>query len=367
MKMEDYVVLRDKKNEIIELLNLISNRMSVSLANGEMRLYETDEIYDYIEYLITKIEEILNTNTPEDIQYILGGEFDGELEREPNQNHLWQGMPLYFKIDIMLYTIESKYLLNENKPQRKERIIQILPKLREVRNKVAQLKYNSDFKPDEEYNRYAMENIALSRGNYSFEKQTKENIEFTSVSTISTHENYVWRGGEVRDYSVSHSRESGVPLYKSDQEKIDKAYFNRRKEAYEKMNEIAGKYFEGGEVPFTNDFYSSLKNPEMDERLRSALFGISCELDDNRFNLYDGALLALPRLEKILRIEQQLEKERIEKEQQERQNSINSARERYNAKNFFWKFVHKKINPERINFEEMSNEEIDSLYIGKVK
>ena len=49
----------------------------------------------------------------------------------------------------------------------------------------------------------------------------------------------------------------------------------------------------------------------------------------------------------------------------EREDLITLARLRYRKKSSLWKFFNKKNNPEKLNFEEMAEEEIENLYQGK--
>ena len=58
--------------------------------------------------------------------------------------------------------------------------------------------------------------------------------------------------------------------------------------------------------------------------------------------------------------------ERITREDgMEREDLITLARLRYRRKSPLWKFFNKKINPEKMNFEEMTEVEIENLYQGK--
>lgn len=62
------------------------------------------------------------------------------------------------------------------------------------------------------------------------------------------------------------------------------------------------------------------------------------------------------------------EKEKLKVEQkniessEEKDIKITLARLRYRQKSSLWKFFHKKSTPERLNFNNMSNDEIDNLY-----
>lgn len=48
-----------------------------------------------------------------------------------------------------------------------------------------------------------------------------------------------------------------------------------------------------------------------------------------------------------------------------KKSSIEKAKERYNKKSALWKLFHKKMNPEKQNFDTMTNEEIENLYTGR--
>lgn len=60
-----------------------------------------------------------------------------------------------------------------------------------------------------------------------------------------------------------------------------------------------------------------------------------------------------------------LHPEKIESYVETKKNNIEKARERYNQKNALWKFFHKKMNPQFLNFDSMTNEQIEQLYSGK--
>lgn len=51
----------------------------------------------------------------------------------------------------------------------------------------------------------------------------------------------------------------------------------------------------------------------------------------------------------------------------EKDDLITLARLRYRKKSALWKFFNKKLSPEKINFDEMSKEEIENLYRQKGK
>ena len=55
----------------------------------------------------------------------------------------------------------------------------------------------------------------------------------------------------------------------------------------------------------------------------------------------------------------------IREDGMEREDLITLARLRYRKKSSLWKFFNKKNNPEKLNFEEMAEEEIENLYQGK--
>lgn len=57
--------------------------------------------------------------------------------------------------------------------------------------------------------------------------------------------------------------------------------------------------------------------------------------------------------------------EKIESYVETKNNNIEQARERYKNKNALWKFFHKKMNPQYLNFDSMTNEQIEQLYSGK--
>lgn len=57
--------------------------------------------------------------------------------------------------------------------------------------------------------------------------------------------------------------------------------------------------------------------------------------------------------------------EKIESYVETKKNNIEKARERYNQKNALWKFFHKKMNPQLLNFDSMTNEQIEQLYSSK--
>ena len=50
-------------------------------------------------------------------------------------------------------------------------------------------------------------------------------------------------------------------------------------------------------------------------------------------------------------------------ESQKKEKSIELAKKRYDSKSPLWKFLHKKLNPEIIDFENMSTWQIDHLYV----
>jgi hypothetical protein len=71
-------------------------------------------------------------------------------------------------------------------------------------------------------------------------------------------------------------------------------------------------------------------------------------------------------LEDLQRAERLVEKEAEEQKRlaEEKKSAIDQARERYQQKNFFWKFINRKLNPQNLNFETMETSEIQELYTG---
>ncbi|MBQ3020678.1 MAG: hypothetical protein IJD92_00460 [Bacilli bacterium] len=46
----------------------------------------------------------------------------------------------------------------------------------------------------------------------------------------------------------------------------------------------------------------------------------------------------------------------------ERENAVKDAKQRYKAKSSLWKFFHRKLNPQNINFSNLDVHEIHSMY-----
>ena len=60
--------------------------------------------------------------------------------------------------------------------------------------------------------------------------------------------------------------------------------------------------------------------------------------------------------------EQEKKKEEIERLKKEKAKLIELAKERYASKSFFWKLSHKGESPKKLDFDSMSDYEINDLY-----
>lgn len=64
-------------------------------------------------------------------------------------------------------------------------------------------------------------------------------------------------------------------------------------------------------------------------------------------------------LGKLRKINEERDQEIVDTSRKEAR--IKIAKQRYNEKNAFWRFFHKKLNPSKMNLNNMSVEEIDDL------
>ena len=324
-------------------------------------LYDS-EVIPKINDLITVINKIYDTKTPEEIQFILGGEINKDIAyigNDPKES----SVPLYFIIDLIILTMESKF---ENKIRLNKELVTMMQELKSLREKTSELEYNKVFNPNEKLSKYAVGDIIAAKGNFKIGMIQKEGIEHLAIRSTLITQNVSYRNGEYRiDAPDDYSDLGSKPLYEKDNEAIKKIETEKIKKKLEKINGVIGKYFKNGEIPTIHTFNECLLDDSLDSRIRTILYAISDIKTKNQFyfqGFVEEAILHVYDLEELeLKIEKEIETKKTTEDK------ITQARERYSSKNFLWKYVHRKISPEKQNFDELSDQEIDSLYTRKVK
>ena len=352
MKDYGYVEIEEQRNAIEKEMSSLLSRVYKTM-HGDMGL--TREVLGYVEDTMERLKTLIASPSK---QEILGGEFNkdriyvgSEIGKEKTS------VPLYFELDLLMDVLEKRYM---PKFTDKGPMIHMLQELGKLRDEAAALKFSSQFQPQEKLSEAAMDDIIAATGNFEIEKQTKAGVHFLGIDPISMHDHVTYRNGDYISEGMSSGSLGKKPLY----EKDEKALAEAQSQYVDDLLSVVGKYFvrDWDFINGKGKFLDKLVSYDVDDRIMERLRRIY-ELQERYHNLAVVSEKATAILEEIVAIEDELSKERQATEKH--QKAIDQARARYQAKSSFWKFFHRKMNPDKLQMESMTTEEIDDLYQGR--
>lgn len=320
--------------------------------------YTPNEIMDRLNKTIEILDEAYSYN-PNIVDKLLGGELNKDAIYM-GSNPSYSSFPLYFIIDLIIKTTSKFHI---EKFSNKEEILTTLAKLQMLRDKSINLKFDNIFNPNEPINENTLNDIINSKGEFRRTFETEEGVEYLGIIIDGHSENVVGKNGDnYVEGETKYWSTKPTTLYQKDEQLIKEKRNERVKAITTNFENIIGKYFKDGKIPFTSEFYSKIIDRNLDSRITSILFSISLIKDKNPF--YDGivAIMSKEKTAELERVEKIILEEEKLKEQVERKSAILEAKERYNKKSFLWRLVNKKTNPLNIDFDSMKTEEIESLY-----
>lgn len=333
-----------KEREMFELV--ISNVLDMVYGRG----YTTsEELEKYLNSLIRRISDVLNSNNEEKINALLSGEFNKDvMYRGSDINAERKELPLYFILDIIIGILEKN---NANEYYKNsDNIREIVLKLKVLRDKVSTLKSNQKFKSIETIDEDTLDLIIKSKGIFEVDKEKSGDFEYLII-----------------DSNLNNMK---MPIYRSDKDRINNMSLALSFANDKRLDAIAKRYFKSGEIPRVYSFNEELIDPNIDQRIKNILLAI-CTKKQKLVFKYNIADLVVDLMDDIEKIEQELEKvhgegNKIEEDSlEDREIMITLARLRYRQKSSLWKFFHKKLNPNNLNFNNMTENRIDNLYRGR--
>lgn len=329
---------------------------------------------DACRYYIEQIELLLKDCTTEELQEIMGGEFEKDYLNGMPFNISGVELPAYFLIDMISMFIKKDYASKEHS---KEEAEELLGRLSVLREKAAGLDYDKAFDPNKTLNPRVLEFFMdHRRSDYYVHYEVTEGVRHLAIELRSVHEEGIYKYGELRDTSVSHSNDR-VVLYEEDKKKIEDVEINRLKELKGNYLRIVSEYFVDGVMPKPENFESSLIRSDLHPKLKGALKDL---VDDRYYSSDDDFLFSTSSTAKyhvnyIINIEERVreEEEKRRKEEEERKereaaeaaeksDAIDLARERYMKKSFLWRLVHRRENINKLDLDAMTTEQISQLY-----
>ncbi len=352
MKDYSHVGTEEKRDAIEKEMSSLLSRVYKTM-DGDMGL--TREVLGYVEDTIASLKTLFASPSK---QEILGGEFNkdriyvgSEIQKEKTS------VPLYFELDLLIDVLEKRYM---PKFTDKGPMIQMVQELGKLRDEAAALKFSSQFQPQEKLSEEAMDDIIKATGNFEIERQTKAGIRFLGIDPIYTHDHVTYRNGDYISEGMSSGSLGKKPLYEKDEKALAEAQF----QYVDDLITVVGKYFvqDWNFISVKDSFLDKLVSLDIDKRIMERLRRIY-ELQERYHNLAVVSEKATAILEEIIAIEDELSKERQATEKH--QKALDQARSRYQAKSSLWKFFHRKMNPDNLQMDAMTTEEIDNLYQGR--
>jgi len=343
----------------------IGKRMSSTMLHSFRRTRFQDDhddlvFFDRCEQTITFFEDLFAKYNEEDLAELLRGDFAKDYMGDIEDFNTSK-VPLYFYVDIIISTIKKDYL---RYPQHVEKSNELISKLQSLRTKLEKYNTNKYFSPEKTMSLTMLESIHISKGNFSITYKQVHGQKYLNIKSISSYEAIEYRNGEYLSNGVSYTHRENL-AYEEDIELIKKQEIDMSKALYQRVNDVCGKYFIAGKLPFDN-FHKSLITVDMDERIRVILFTISSLIKDKTILSVSSQIEAY--LQEIAQREAYLLKEEQERLAEiEHTSAIEKARARYRSKNFLWKLINRKLNPDRLSIDGMTTEKINSLYGGTRK
>ena len=355
--MKDYSYIEQDRERVAlerEMSSVLSQLMKRS-RGADYAL--VNEVLEDLRDLIGKLQAAMSSPNKEKL---LGGEFNKDaifVGADINKDKT--SIPLYFELDIIIATIEKEYVRKFSDPKD---IIGTLEALNALREQAATLPFISAFRPSEPVSEEAMDEIIAAKGNFEVGKYEKNGIKFVGIEPVLVQDDFHYSHGDYISDGTSYTSLGKKPLYAKEADMIRAI----QKENLETLHNVVGKYFKPGWdfLPTSKKFYDQLLDIDLDERLKQRLRAI-CYIKDKHPDNYEVASIATPILEEIVAIEHEIEA--TKQAALAHQKAIDGARARYQEKSGFWKFFHRQMNPERLNLDAMSTEEIDDLYKGKAR
>ncbi len=324
-----------------------------------------------------KMLNTFNTMSEEERAIYLNGEFplhylgpDNDLSSDINSPEF----PLYLFCDIATMSLDSLFIYEPQVSEKnKTKARDLKNKLEELRSKLTTLEYSDRFDSEKHISTRAWQGMESSRGFFTVKTEEEENYKYYSMGYTITSDDGVWKNGDYYYDNVYRSHHK-VVLFAEDEKELSR----RRNERYKKESiefySHFQKYFKDGIIPSSyQGFEEYLIDPSLDPKIKEELGSFVLMYNEHKNGLKDGDFAhskhAYIYLEDLQNAERRVAREQAEalRQRQEKDSAIVQARARYKQRNFFWKLLNRKLNPERLDFEAMETPEIQELYTGGKK
>lgn len=350
LALDEIIIKRRNIEEILSksikcVFNVNSTPEKVTKELKELKKV-LDEVYSY------------NSNV---IQELVGGELNKDVIYDDNDQYQ-SSFPLYFLLYVIL---EAVSVLHLDKFYDKQEILGIQAELKKIEFKAEELGYSALFDPKEVITIEALDYIVKSEGIFRNTIAEDCGVKFLGITLADKYKEY--RVGDQKyyeEYLDFQLLKAPKPLYVKDKLKINEKINEKNKKLSEMYHNMLKKYFVDGVMPYASEFAFKLKNKNLDDRILLILYSMSLIKTEGHddYNFYitlKDKILEIKSIEETIKLDEQ--KRMLE----QRNLSIDEAKKRYNNKSFFWKIYNKKMNPENLDFDNMSTENIDGLYMRK--
>lgn len=344
------------------------------------RFIDNEEEFRYLEEAIKNAKEIstaLETLSEEEIEMYLSGEHSLHYIGPDNDlrgDYASPKYPLYLFAEIALMNLDSLFIYEPGvSDKNKKKARELREQIEKLRAKLVTLNLSESFDSNKHISPEAWKGMASCRGSFTQAVEEKEGLKHFVIRYTITSDDGVWRNGDYYYDNVYTSHYNHI-LYQEDIEEIYKRKLQREKQESDEYYAHFTKYFKNGVIPSEyKGFEEYLIDPTIDERIIKELgtFVLMYNSPEHQRSHTDFAhskyasfyLEDLQRAERLVK----KDKEETQRKREEKDAAIEDARKRYQQKSFFWKFLNRKLNPERLDFESMETEEIKELYTGGKK
>ena len=318
-----------------------------------------------INFALDKIDELIEGLDQEELQEVLGGEFSKDyMNGEPFYTGHAE-IPAYFLLDVASGVLDKQCAkIDVLSGPTKE----TLERLQVLRDKAATLEFDPAFDPNKEIPKAYINFLSKFGYTYNLDIKKERGIRYVQMTIDSAIEHTEYKNGEYHSLGVDYATGS-QPLYEADAKAIEANKEEEIQERLRKLDSIAQTYFKDGIIPDVKNFDDCLLDKDLDPRIISSLKAISQlkgEKESNRDIVESN--ISYKTVERISYVEEFVAKEQEEAriqnaiEAETREHEIELARQRYQSKSPFWKFFHRKQSVDKMDFDQMSTEQITGLY-----
>ena len=360
----DIVEKREKVGYYLSLINEAKQRITRFQSNND----DLDRIKK-INFALDKIGELTDGLSQEELQEVLGGEFCKEyLNGQPFDTGRME-IPAYFLLDVASGVLSkqcSDISVLSGPTQ------EVLARMKKLRDIASELDFDPLFDPKKEIPKAFIDELSKRAHSYYLGVKKSHDIRYIEMTIHSVSENLEYKNGEYHSLGVTHNSGS-MPLYEEDAKALEAKKEEEIQERLRNLDILAKKYFRDGVIPNEDDFEDCLLDESLDPRIVGALKEISRVKGHDRDERdLVQSIVGYKYIQRVPYVEESVAKEQEEAALQSRKEEevntakkeaeIDKARQRYQEKSSLWRVFHKKQDINKMDFSQMSTEEISRLY-----